>query len=326
MGDRISMIIPDQAGGVMDYANVMAERMGDARVLTYRKDLNVDGDVVLLHVSGYGYSRWGAPFHLLSWVRRNKPRMKRFGVFMHEAYATSNRITSSVFWVWRAQRHVASQLAKHSDFWISNTTKVHAWLETQAGDLPHLWMPVFSNIGELAGLTGISRNKALVVFGSEPVRTGTWRAAGEALFRWAKASGIALHDIGSPLRDAEVAALLQTHGVIAHGRLPPDAVQQAFGKATYGLVAYSPHDVAKSGIFAAYCAHGLVPVLLSENTGNYDGLESGVHYLKGIPTTDPGPADVVRISQAAFDWYQGHSVGACVAAVDALLRPEAPHR
>ncbi|RYY77653.1 MAG: hypothetical protein EOO24_44695, partial [Comamonadaceae bacterium] len=138
MSDRITMIIPNQSGGVMDFANVMAERMDNARVVKFDESLNVDGDCVLLNASGYGYARYGAPFHLLNWVRRNKPRMKRFGVFMHEAYAVPTRITSSVFWVWRAQRFVASQLAKRSDFWISNTEYVSRWLETQAGDLPHL--------------------------------------------------------------------------------------------------------------------------------------------------------------------------------------------
>ncbi|MEJ8858410.1 hypothetical protein WKW79_27835 [Variovorax robiniae] len=322
LGDRISMVIPDEPGGVMDYAHAMAERMGNARVLGYRKDLNVDGDAVLLHVSGYGYSRYGAPFHLLNWVKRNKPRMKRFGVFMHEAYAVPTRITSSVFWVWRAQRYIASQLAKRSEFWISNTHYIHDWLEKEAGHLPHLWMPIYSTVGELAELPTV-REKKLIVFGTAPVRVNTWRAGGEELFRWAAASGLEIHDIGSPVKDAEVAAMLKAHGVVEHGRLSVEQIQALMGSATYGVVAYSPHDVAKSGIFNSYCAHGAVPVLLSPNNGAYDGLAPGVQYLKGIPSTDPAPAEVARMSRAAFDWYQGHSIAATCDPIEALLRPNA---
>ncbi|MEJ8845249.1 hypothetical protein [Variovorax rhizosphaerae] len=320
LDERITMVIPDVPGGVMDYAHMMAGHMGNARVLVYHKDLNVDGDSVLLHMSGYGYSRYGAPLHLLNWARRNKPRMKRFGVFMHEAYAVSDRITSSVYWVWRAQRYIASQLARRSDFWISNTHYIHDWLETQAGDLPHLWMPIYSTIGELAELPAV-RQKKLVVFGTALMRVNTWRAGGEALFRWAAASGLEIHDIGSPIGDPEIAAMLKARGVIAHGRLPAEAVQKLLTAATYGVVAYSPHDVAKSGIFGAYSAHGVVPVLLSPNTGSHDGLAPGVQYLEGIPLAEPDPVEMARMSRAAFDWYQGHSVAASCDAIEALFGP-----
>lgn len=325
MTDRITMIIPDQSGGVEDYAGLMAQHMDNARVLRFKgKDggIDLDGDRVLLHLSGYGYARYGAPLHLLGWLRRHRPRMKRFGIFMHEAYAVPTRITSSVFWVWRLQRYVASQMAKRSDFWISNTEFKHDWLMTQAGDLPHLLMPVYSNIGEAVTFPANKRRR-LLVFGSEPVRAGTWRDAGEALFRWTAAAGIEVHDIGSPLRDPGQLEVLRAHDVVQHGRLPVERIHELMRDASHGLVSYSPHDVAKSGIFAAYCAHGLVPVLLSPNTGTFDGLVRGTHYLQGVPAADPTPADTERMAHAAYDWYQGHSVAATVRATEALLRPAA---
>ncbi|MEJ8852902.1 hypothetical protein, partial [Variovorax rhizosphaerae] len=231
-GDRISIIMSGRPGGVTDYSNMLAKHTGNARVLTFHKDLRVDGDTVLLNVSGYEYARYGAPFHLLAWVRRNRPRMKRFGVFMHEAYAVSKRITSSVFWVWRAQRYVASQLAKRSDFWISNTHYVHDWLETEAGDLPHICLPVYSTVGELSELPPMREKKVAVVFGTEPLRTNTWQAGGEPLFRWAAVNGVEIHDVGSPIQDPELAAAMQAHGVIAHGRLPSKDVQELLTCAT----------------------------------------------------------------------------------------------
>ncbi|RZL64995.1 MAG: hypothetical protein EOP81_06285 [Variovorax sp.] len=321
MAERITMIIPDESGGVEDHANLMVRHMDNARVLRFKDGLDVANDRVLLHMSGYGYARYGAPVHLLGWLRRQRPRMKRFGVFMHEAYATPTRITSSVFWVWRLQRYVASQLAKRSDFWISNTEVKFNWLMTQAGDLPHLLLPVYSNVGEATVLPA-GKRRMLLVFGSEPVRAATWRDAGEALFRWTAKAGIEVHDIGSPLRDPGLLSMLQAHRVVQHGRLASEQIDALMNSASHGLLAYSPHDVAKSGVFAAYTAHGMVPILLSPNIGRYDGLVPGTHYLHGIPETDPTPADAERMSRAAFDWYQGHSIAASVDAVSRLL--EAP--
>jgi len=319
---RITMIIPNQSGGVMDYVDALVERMPDARVLRFQRgmDADLDGDRVLLHLSGYGYARYGAPLHLLGWLRRNRPRMQRFGVFVHEAYAVPTRITSSVFWVWRAQRYVASQMVKRADFWVTNTELKFDWLRTQAGSLPHRLMPICSSVGELAELPAV-RNRTLVVFGSDAVRTNTWRAASDSLFRWARAAGLELHDIGAPVRDAAILAALQAHGVVQHGRLASGRIHALLGEASYGALAYSPHDVAKSSIFAAYCAHGMVPVLLPGTAGSYDGLVSGTHYLQGVPVADPLPADVAGMARAAFDWYQGHSVAACAEAIDDLLRP-----
>ena len=325
MPHRISMIIPNQSGGVMDYVATMTAQLGgDARMLVFdpARDMGVDGDSVLLHYSGYGYGRYGAPLHLLAWVRRNRPRMKRFGVFFHETHAQSSSPLSSVFWVSPVQRFIATQLARHADFWISNIEVSTDWLQARAGAVPHLRLPIYSSVGELAELPPV-RDQSLVVFGSEPLRTGTWREAGEPLFRWAAANGVALHDIGSAIRDPDVAAMLQANGVTLHGRLPVERIHALMQAATFGMLAYSPHCVAKSSVFGAYCAHGLVPLLLSGNTGTYDGLASGTNYLHGVPATDPAPADLTRIARAAFDWYQGHSVAASVAAIDALLRPEA---
>jgi hypothetical protein len=322
--DRITMIIPNEPGGVMDYADLMVGGMRNARVLGFERgramDADLDGDCVLLHLSGYGYSRYGAPLHLLGWLRRNRPRMKRFGVFVHEAYAVPTRITSSVFWVWRMQRYVASQLVKRSDFWVTNTELKFDWLRTQAGQLSHRLMPVYSNVGE-AAVVPEPKKKMLVVFGSEPVRAHSWREAGEALFRWTDAAGIEVHDIGTPVQDPALQATLQAQGVIQHGRLASEQIHELMSAATWGLVAYSTHDVAKSGVFAAYCAHGVIPVLLSANPNRYDGLAPGTHYLQGVPEADPTPAQVERMSRAAFDWYQDHTVAACVAAIEDLLRP-----
>lgn len=330
MADRITMLTAPPSGGVMDYVHTMTERLGaDARVLVFDKqrsaDLPIDGDCVLLHYSGYGFARYGAPLDLLWWIQRNRPRMKRFGVFFHEIYAQSNSPASSVFWLSPVQRYIASRLARSSDFWFSNIELSTEWLARRAGSVPHRRLAIYSSVGELHALPA-ARDNTLIVFGSSPVRAETWRQGGQALFDWARTRGIALHDIGAPIVDADTAAALQRHGVTKHGRLEIDRIHALMRSATWGAVAYPPHYVAKSSVFAAYCAHGMAPLLLSNRPPGSDGLVPGTHYVLNVPATPgPGAIEVDAIGRAAFDWYQDHRIDACVEAIGALLRsPDAP--
>lgn len=308
----------------MDYANALAESMEPpVRVLQFDRSQppSVEGDVVLLHYSGYGYARYGAPMHLLAWVKRNKPGMKRFSVFFHELYAQSRSPLSSVFWATPVQRHVAAQLARASDSWITALERSVAWLhdhDTPGKPCLHLQVP--SNIGELSEMSSDGRKAALVVFGTELVRATAWRAGGERMLQWARDSGIALHDIGSPIRDASLAATLKAHGAVCHGRLESPAIQAIMRSSSYGVTSYPRDFVGKSGVFAAYCANGLAPVLLSGNQGSFEKLVAGEHYFDGIPATNPSPREADRVARAAFDWYQGHRVATHVEKISNLLR------
>ena len=324
MTNRISMIIPDQAGGVTDYVNLLAPRISNSvRVHRFNSELRVDGESVLLHYSGYGYARHGAPLHLLAWVYRHRPRMKRLGVFFHETHA-SGRLLSSVFWTSPLQRLVASRLARRSDFWLSNIDVSTRWLAERAGAVPHHCLPVVSNVGETAARP-LDRRNIAIVFGSAGLRADTWRVGGEALCRWAKTNQIELHDVGSPIADPDVATLLRTHAVVQHGRLPAEAISALTSAANYGVLSYPSHCVAKSSVFASYCAHGAVPILLTDDPGEYDGLQAGREYLRGFPTAKLTPDALERMSAAAFDWYQPHCIAAHADIIGHLLeRDEVP--
>ena len=318
MPDSAIIIVMKQPGGVTDYAQVVAERMTvPVRVLPFEQDLPLDGAAVMLHYSGYGYAKRGAPLHLLAWLRRNRPRMRRFGVFFHELYATG-KPTSSAFWLSPLQRYIASQLAKTSDFWFTNIEESEGWLLRRAGQVPHRRLAIPSCIGERPSFD-TERRPVAVVFGSTPLRVLTYRAAGDALFRWAGEQGVEIHDIGSPIEDADLAETLRRHGVVTHGRLPPEAIRQLMTGARFGLTRYPPRFVAKSGVFGAYCTHGMVPILLADTHGAFDGLRPGTHYLHGIPERAVAPQDIARIGQSAFDWYQGHRVDAHAQATSELL-------
>lgn len=316
------IVVDPQGGGVRDFADTLATRMGDwARVEVFRPGLVVEqGTSVLLQYSGYGYARYGAPLHLLAWVRRERARMRTFSVFFHEAYASGEPITSSAFWIAPLQKYVAFQLARTSDFWLTNIQETVDRLAGVAGAKPFRRLAVFSNIGEGTG-NSRERERMIVNFGSEHLRADTYRAAGDALFRWAADAQCEVHDIGPPIRDPAMADALKAQGVRVHGRLPPEAIHALMSQAMFGVVRYPPRFVAKSGVFAAYCAHGVTPVLLwSDAYGAHDGLQPGTHYLPGIPQAPVSAERVQAVSRAAFDWYADHNVDAHVEATKALLQ------
>jgi len=132
--------------------------------------------------------------------------------------------------------------------------------------------------------------------------------------------GLAVHDIGPPIRSAEYDRLRESERIHAHGSLPGELVSRHLEQARFGLLCYPPHVVAKSGVFAAYCAHGVCPVLLADDYATHDGLMAGRHYAAGFAALAAPGLDHDAIGAAAFDWYQPHRVDAHVQAFRDLMR------
>jgi hypothetical protein len=307
-------------GGVSDYVDACLKGNFGAGKIAIEKQ--VDPDAVfpqqcLLHYSGYGYAKRGAPLWLSNKVKIDRPNIKLFGVFFHELYAFGPP-WGSAFWLSPVQRHIARRLAEMSDFWITNRESSALWLRQFAGDKPHAVLPVFSNVGEIAEYTS-ARAKKIVVFGSAALRLSTYRAAGEALFSWASEQGLELHDIGPAITDPAISASLKRAGVIEHGRLELREVSNQLADAAFGIVAYPVDYVAKSGVFAAYCAHGVCPILISKNYVPSDGLMAGIHYLAGLPLGAIQHSIVKNIGSTAWNWYQPHRIMAHVNTLKQLL-------
>ncbi|MDM0052555.1 hypothetical protein [Variovorax sp. J22R115] len=145
--------------------------------------------------------------------------------------------------------------------------------------MPHKVLPVFSNVGELDTVDG-RRQDTLVVFGSTEVRSKVYAWANGQVFDYAKRSQLQIHDIGPTIGDVSLQARLSEEGVAVRGKLSADEVSAA--AARLGAVAYPVEFVAESGVFAAYCAHGICPILLSSSYATHDGLVANKHFLAGF--------------------------------------------
>jgi hypothetical protein len=89
--------------------------------------------------------------------------------------------------------------------------------------------------------------------------------------------------------------------------------------ALFGVVSYPVDYVAKSSVFAAYCAHGICPILISPQYSATDGLIPNQHYLAGIPENTCQPTTVADIGLAAWNWYQPHRLASHIEALTKLL-------
>lgn len=306
------LVPPQKAGGVYDFACKLQGAIGPGSVrLVHLSKENVadwkvgSDDTVVLQLSGYGFDKRGAPLWLIREIEGRRKHIKTFGVFFHELYAFGPP-WSSAFWLSPVQRHIARRLARMSDFWMTSREGSAQWLRQVAGDKPHAVLPVFSTIGEPDSVA-TTRLSRMVVFGSAGLRQATYQAAGNRLFEWARQASLEIHDIGAPVTDARLLEALRVNGVVQHGRLDDRAVRTLMQDALFGLLAYPVEYVAKSSVFAAYCAHGICPVLISNRYVQADGLVAGSHYLPGMPGID-GMGQAKIVGQVAWEWYQPHSV------------------
>lgn len=260
---------------------------------------------VLLHYSGYGFARRGVPAWLVGGLERWKAGgpERRLVVMFHELWA-SGPIWRSSFWTSRMQRLVTARVLDLADLWMTNAETHGEKLRGLApAQCAAACLPVFSNIGEAVPQVFEDRPPAAAVFGQEGSRRLVYvnLADFEPLL---KACGIErLIDIGSG--DAvEPRPNLQVDRL---GYLPAEEVSAALGRCRLGLLCYPLDYVAKSGIFAAYAAHGLAPVLRTPTRGHFDGLRAGVNLLT---TSCDVPAQVAAaaIAGAAAAWYQRHNL------------------
>jgi hypothetical protein len=272
--------------------------------------LREDGEskAVLIHYVNYGYATRGCPFWLIDGLRdwkRHQPRVRLVTMF-HELYASGPPWRSS-FWLSPLQRHLARELYSISDASVTNREQSRQWLCRGRADTgPRISvMPVFSSLGEPEKVIDWGgRSAQMVVAG----RTGTTgRAYGrhrDQLVEACRALDIdEIVDIGA--RSDPVSSRIGDIRVSALGHLAPAQARAVLAKARAGFLDYPSDYLGKSTVFAAYAAHGLVPVVSWRRGVEETGLKEGANYW--VPFLgDRTPRDFEAIAKRATAWYAGH--------------------
>jgi hypothetical protein len=309
---------PGAVGTQVD--DFMAVAVSERTAHALLQSLGAETSRVLLHYVGYGYAPRGCPFWLVEGLERwrGNPGNRLITVF-HELYAFGAPWHSS-FWLNPIQKALAKRLAKISDHRHTTLQRYRTRLEQFCPQPSRetTALPVFSTIGEQTTLASLAeRTPQMVIFGGEALRGETYNRHQEELSKACEALEInRIVDIGPPI-SAQPRPAIPLHSM---GQLPPQEVTRILAESRAGFVTYFDGYLAKSSIFAAYAAHGVVPVLPAPNHSEEDGLYSGQQYLAANDLSEGAEEEFVEsIRRGAMRWYGTHSIGLTSAKLAAVL-------
>jgi hypothetical protein len=265
---------------------------------------------VVLHYSGYGYDRNGAPAWLVDALRhRPQGRFIRVLAYFHELYA-NGWPWQRAFWFSARQRRVAADIARLSDALLTNREQSARWLEEQTGRLTGSvrTLPVPSNAGEPDQLPDYeSRPRRAVVFGDARRRAMLLDKEARAVARLLKTLEIVeLIDIGRPAAIDKKEFARAGIAIEQPGYLDAREVGRQLSQCRVGLIRYPLAFVAKSSVFAAYAAHGVVPVIWTDRCEPADDVEIGRNALAfpRLGQLVPDVKALLRMSAAIHEWYR----------------------
>lgn len=260
--------------------------------------------VALLHYANYGYARRGCPDWLVAGLERwrNAASRRRLVTFFHEVHATGPPWRSS-FWLAGRQRRLAMRLARLSDG-VATSLDLYAGIVAPWSREPPVVLPVFSTVGEPVEVPALEeRCRRLVLFGGTGARQrayGSLRRQLEDACRLLEVEEVT--DVGPPME--AIPEAVASRRVQPLGPLPPGEVSRVLSQARAGFLAYPPAFLAKSTVFAAYAAHGVLPVCAWHGPAAASPPQAGHHYWR--PGEGPPPGDPQAVADGARSWYSGH--------------------
>jgi hypothetical protein len=260
---------------------------------------------IVLHYVNYGYSRKGVPFWLPPNLRRLQQASgaKLITVF-HELYA-SGSWRQSAFWLRPLQMRVARSVALLSDICIVSSEVARQQLAQLAPKIQIIVHPVFSNFGEptLSSVEISQRDphRWIVCGGTELIERSLRSFLGIASVILDGETKIRTHYY--PEVEAKVAS-----GILA---------EAAFGWMDYFHQPTVPMPlVLKSTTFAAYCAHGVIPVLPHSGAVVALGGDAlpGPFFVASSEQNLPAESERATDAWLIYQWYERNAASGHVAA------------
>lgn len=273
---------------------------------------------IILHYVNYGYQNRGVPMRLPPILRRLRGWCGgRFVTVFHELYASAPPWRSA-FWLQPLQKSLAQDIARTSDACIVSSETMGNMLRQLAPDTSISVHPVISTVGEPAFSADQFVNRdphKWVIFG------GTY-LVGRSLR--SLASSIAaipqsfvpreLFILGGKDNSMVRAKLDNLSGV--RSRYLPEiearAASQILSSCAFGWIDYFRQRnvpmgaILKSGSFASYCAHGVIPVLPQGGSPiavRNDSLP-GPYYINHQGSSFPLESELPKIAREIYEWYQ----------------------
>ena len=98
----------------------------------------------------------------------------------------------------------------------------------------------------------------------------------------------------------------QNISVKTMGFLKPQEISNLLLRVRFGFLESSTRMFAKSGVFAAYCAHGVIAISCRKFNGAEDGLKKGRDFICCDFEKNMEEDVFESISSAAYSWYSQH--------------------
>lgn len=277
---------------------------------------------IFLQYSNYPYllGKLDAPMWLVDALKALKQGGIRTVVMFHELPTLRYK---QIRWPNFVQRRVSRGLAQVADVVVTNNTAFQQTL-TRWTDAPVHCIPNFSTIGELSGPVKplAERQRSLVVFGSSD-RTRVYRNNTETLNHIGHTLAIdTLYDVGRPVEwDAQ--GLNMT--IVRTGFLSAPDVSALLAESMAGIFDYHrfPHNLAKSTVYAAYCAHEMLPICNGYGLIPQDEILANHHYVVTSSLQDfAQPSSLQAIADNAQAHYQTRTLTQSAGKFAKLINPD----
>jgi hypothetical protein len=304
-------------------ASQLARQTSESLLATLQ-ELGAAPSSIILQYVGCGYARRGCPTWLVEGLAKYQaafPGTKLVTMF-HETYGSGPPYYGadppwiSAFWLAPLQKKIASHLTRLSKSCVTSREHFRDQLNHLTGEPENLisLAPVFSNVGEAPQFLPLrERQPIMVLFGMSLSRARVYQQFLDEIRNACEMLKIEeIYDIGAPT------GLDITHvgtvPIVSLGEIAASEISEIFLRARAGILSYHPDFLAKSGMYAAYSAYGLIPIVASSNISKMnkmDGLHEGEQYWKIDPVTQGLDLEVgEQIASNAFDWYQSHNLSA----------------
>lgn len=290
--------------------------------------------VIVLHYVNYGYSRRGVPLWLPPVLRRLKRagEARQFTVF-HELHATGSW-RQSAFWLHPLQVRVARTIAVMSDVSLVSSEVSRQQLERFVSGAHIIVHPVFSNLGEPAlspaEIAGRDPHRWVICGGTEIIEWSlrSFLPAASCIperFAPRELFVVGGSDNAGVRQTLDAEKRIRTH---YYPQVEARIASEILAACAFGWMDYFRRSdvptpiILKSTAFAAYCAHGVIPVL--PHSGSVIGLGDdtlpGPFFVAPSAQHLPGESERAASAQSIHSWYgrnasSSHLVATVAAAI-----------
>ncbi len=309
-----------------DFQVLRIEQRSESSFLETLKIAKINStSIVLVHLSGYGYDSKGCPVWLLKGLQSLKMQNIQIVTMFHELYIKPKIDYKFSLISHFCQKNLVKNLLDLSNINLTNI-EIHArhlkcLIPERKEEISNL--PVISNVGEPQIIIPLTKRKrTLVIFGQVGNRERAYKYSFKSIQKMCEQLNInEIIDIGPPLNLKK--ERLGKIAITKLGCLSTFSISQVLSESFAGFINYGDSRyLAKSGVFAAYCAHGLLPIVSSKPSEAMDGLQNFKHYLVSTHASlyRYPINELQNIATSAHIWYKNHSTDKQVQHLHALLR------